>query len=127
MKFFIPTILISCLLSCNKQLKYEDYNEDNFNEVQGLIMSAVPDGDPFNSSSIKNIRYQYNLDQSPPLIGFENIDMFEAQRGYPLIVLVHKEDVSISFYGRVGILDSLNTKEKYFLKKHFQEELEKME
>ncbi|WP_405251785.1 hypothetical protein [Dokdonia sp. Asnod3-C12] len=108
-------------------MKYEDYNEDNFNEVQGLIMSAVPDGDPFNSSSIKNIRYQYNLDKSPPLIGFENINMFEAQRGYPLIVLVHKEDESISFYGRVGILDSLNGKEKSFLKKHFQGELEKME
>ncbi|WP_162533626.1 hypothetical protein [Dokdonia sp. Dokd-P16] len=108
-------------------MKYEDYSEDDFNEVQGLIMSAVPDGDPFNRSSVKNTRYQYHLDQTPPLIGFENIDMFEAQRGYPLIVLVHKEDVSISFYGRVGILDSLNTREKSFLKKHFQEELEKME
>lgn len=127
MKFFVPIILISCLFSCNRQLKYEDYNEDEFNEVQGLIMSAVPDGDPFNSSSVKNIRYQYYLDQSPPLVGFENISMFEAQRGYPLIVLVHKEDESISFYGRVGILDSLNASEQSFLKRHFQKELKKME
>ena len=75
------------------------------------------------NSSVKNIRYQYYLNQSPPLIGFENIDMFEAQRGYPLIVLVHKENPDISFYGRVGILDTLNTKVSTILKNHFQEML----
>ena len=59
MRFFVPIILISCLFSCNRQLKYEDYNEDEFdefNEVQGLIVSAVPDSDPFNSSSVKKYK-----------------------------------------------------------------------
>ena len=123
MKFYVTIILIVCLFSCKKQYQYDDYDEDDFIEVQGIITSAVPDGDPFNNSSVKNIRYQYYLDQSPPLIGFENIDMFEAQRGYPLIVLVHKENPDISFYGRVGILDTLNTKVSTILKNHFQEML----
>ena len=52
--------------------------------------------------------------------------MFEAKNGYPLIVLVHKDDENISFYGRVGILENLNNKEKAFLKNHFQNEMNKI-
>ena len=52
--------------------------------------------------------------------------MFEAKNGYPLIVLVHKDDENISFYGRVGILENINDKEKAFLNKHFQKEMNKI-
>ena len=52
--------------------------------------------------------------------------MFEALNGYPLIVLVHKSDEKISFYGRVGILEKLSETEKEYLKKHFQEQMGKL-
>lgn len=126
MKFYISLPIIILLISCNKEVRYKDFDKSDFNQVQGLIISAVPDSYPFNSHTVKNIRYKYQLDRNPPRIGFENIDMFEAQRGYPLIVLVHKSNPEISFYGRVGILDSLNEIESAILKKHFQNEIEKL-
>lgn len=52
--------------------------------------------------------------------------MIEAQDGYPLVVLVHKDDENISFYGWVGILENLNDKEQYFLKKHIRKEMENL-
>jgi hypothetical protein len=70
----------------------------------------------------------YFLDRPNPKTGIEkNLDMFEAQDGYPLIVLVHKKNENISFYGRVGILDSLNQKEQEFLSKHIESEIKKLE
>ncbi len=53
-----------------------------------------------------------------------DLDMFEAKTGYPLIVLVHKDDKNISFYGRVGILENLNNKEKEFLSGHIKNQME---
>lgn len=51
--------------------------------------------------------------------------MFEAKQGHPLIVLVHKNDKNISFYGRIGILENLNDQEKQYLTNHIQKEIER--
>ena len=53
-----------------------------------------------------------------------DLEMFEAKTGFPLIVLVHKEDENISFYGRIGILENLNPKEKEFLSGHIKNQME---
>jgi len=52
--------------------------------------------------------------------------LYEIQKGYPLTVFVHKDDEDISFCGPIGIVDNLNEKEQQFLKKHFQEEMDKL-
>jgi hypothetical protein len=120
-------LLTSIFNSCESEKKYSDYNENDFYEVQGIITYANLDDNPFNDSSVKNIGFTYFLDRTSPKTGKENnLDMFEAKNGYPLIVLVHKKNENISFYGRVGILDNLNEKEKEYLKKHFQNEMNKL-
>lgn len=53
-----------------------------------------------------------------------DLKMFEAKTGFPLIVLVHKDNENISFYGRVGILENLNTKEKEFLSEHIKNQMQ---
>ncbi len=121
-------ILISLsfgLSSCESEKRYSDYNESDFYEVQGFIVSASPTSDPFDSPTEKNIRFDYFLDRDNPKSGMENeLEMFEAKTGFPLIVQVHKDDENISFYGRVGILENLNTKEKEFLSRHIKNQME---
>ncbi|MFL1013619.1 hypothetical protein [Flavisericum labens] len=115
------------LLSCKSEKKYSDYDETDFYEVQGIISYANQTSDPFDSTTEKNVSFTYFLDRPNPKTGIENnLEMFEAQNGYPLIVLVHKEDENISFYGRVGILENLNEKEKEFLSKHIEKEMSKL-
>ncbi|SDX51038.1 hypothetical protein SAMN05216556_13818 [Aequorivita viscosa] len=115
------------LFSCESEKKYSDFKESDFYEVQGIINYANPTSDPFDSPTEKNISFTYFIDRPNPKTGIENeLEMFEAKNGYPLIVLVHKDDENISFYGRVGILGNLNEKEKAFLKKHFQNEMNKI-
>ncbi|WP_458627087.1 hypothetical protein [Winogradskyella sp. PC D3.3] len=122
-------ILLSLgLSSCESEKKYSDYNESDFYEVQGIIKYANPTSDPFDLPIVKDISFAYYLDRPNPKIGIEkNLEMFEAQNGYPLIVLVHKDDENISFYGRVGILKNLNQKEKEYLEKHLKSEIAKDE
>ena len=42
-------------------------------------------------------------------------------------ILVHKNNEDISFYGRVGILETLNNKERQFIKKHLEGEIKTLE
>jgi len=126
-KLIILLIFVFGLFSCKSEKKYSDYNETDFYEVQGIINYANPTSDPFDSTMEKNVSFTYFLDRPNPKTGIENnLEMFEAQNGYPLIVLVHKDDENISFYGRVGIVESLNEKEKVFLSKHIESEMAKL-
>ena len=116
------------LSSCKSEKRYSDYIESDFYEVQGFIESAISTSDPFDSPTEKNIRFKYFLDRDNPKLGIENnLEMFEAKTGFPLIVLVHKNNENISFYGRVGILENLNKKEKDFLSRHIKNQMELIE
>ncbi|MEN8886167.1 MAG: hypothetical protein ABF246_07235 [Winogradskyella sp.] len=113
------------LASCESEKRYSDYNESDLYEVRGFIESSSPTSDPFDNPTEKNIRFKYFLDRDNPKSGMENdLEMFEAKTGFPLIVLVHKNDENISFYGRVGILENLNSKEKEFLSEHIKNQIE---
>lgn len=94
------------LLSCNTNVKkYEDYDENDFYEVQGIITKTVPSSNSFDSPRNKTIFYDYHLDMGVPLKGSEeNIDLI-LKAGDPIMVLVHKENIEISFYGGFGIID----------------------
>ena len=125
--FFILLIIVIGFTSCQSKTKYSDYNESDFYEVQGIINSANLNDNSFDSPIVKNISFSYFLDRSIPKNGNEkNLEMFEAKKGYPLIVLVHKDNENLSFYGRIGILKTINDKEKAFLKNHFHEKIEKL-
>ncbi|WP_434036413.1 hypothetical protein [Formosa sp. 4Alg 33] len=120
-------ILSFGLLSCEGDKKYSDYNEGDFYQVQGIITSATPTAYPFDLSTVKDIRFTYFLDRQNPITGIEKkLQIHEAQKDYPIIVLVHKDDENISFYGSVGILENLNKKEQEVLSKHFQAQMDKI-
>lgn len=135
MKKTLITLLIFNfgLYACKSEKKYWDYDEADFYEVQGIIKNISLNNNPFDISRIKNVSYTYFLDRSIPISGVEkNIDLSEInsgyyvndiENGYPILIYVHKNDENISFCGPIGILDSLNTREKEFLTNHFQNKM----
>ena len=59
MKNILLILFVLTILSCNSEKRYEDYNEEDFYEVQGIITSANPNNDPFDSPTVKNIYFEY--------------------------------------------------------------------
>ena len=103
-KTLILGIILIFSFSC-KNKEYKDYKAEDFHEVQGIITSVKPTSDPFDGSRMRNISYIYLLEHNPPMEGFEkNIDLY-LDVGQPVIVLVHKEDNKINFYGSNGVID----------------------
>ena len=86
--------------------KYEDYSEGDFYEVQGIITKVAPTSDPFDSPRKRNIFYDYHLEMNPPLKGCEKGIDLVLKPGDPIVVLVHRDDNKINFYGRFGVIDN---------------------
>ncbi len=127
MRYSLFIIFLPLIFSCQSKKSYEDYSEDDFYEVQGIIESAYRTRDPFDGTNVKNITYRYFLDRPTPKHGIEeDLPIINVQEGYPLIVLVHKDDENISFFGTIGVLDSLNEKEKVIMREHIQSEINKL-
>ncbi|PCE64895.1 hypothetical protein [Sediminicola luteus] len=103
-----PTLLlltIGLISSCNSEKTYEDYDEDDFVEVQGIITKCIP-ARTFRAYSGNNIYFLYHLDKEPPLKGKELKSRFIPTEGNPAIILVHKKDSTVAFFGANGIIDS---------------------
>lgn len=95
-------LVIGCGLSSDKQ--YQDYDPDNFIEVQGIITrvfhrSVYPD------KRVTDLRFIYQLDSAAPKQNMERGTPFLLNDGDPAVILVHKDDNDISFFGSRGIID----------------------
>lgn len=124
LRIYLLYIIFIC---CSSEKKYTDYIEDEFYEVQGVIKKAAPTSNPFDLPVVKDISYIYFLDRKNTKTGIEkNLEMFEAKDGLPLIVLVHKDDENISFYGRVGVVKNINPKEEAFLFNFIKNQINQM-
>lgn len=99
--------LFLVLISCKNEKKYKDYKETDFYEVQGTVTNNYETSSPFDSPYNKLIDYCYILKDSTILFGKENEFYLDLNLGQPVVILVHKKDPKISFYGRTGLLDGL--------------------
>ncbi len=114
------------IYSCESEKKYSDYKESDFYEAQGLITSVYQTADPTDLPIVKNITYKYFLSDSIPMIGREeNLELAWAENGIPIVVLVHNSDKNISFYGRYGLKDNLETDEKKYINNYIDKLIEK--
>ena len=92
------------MVSC-KTKKYEDYNERDFVEKQGIVISTKRTSNPIDNEWNKDVTYAYNLDKDTINYGVEkNIDLM-FKLGQPIVILVHKDDEEISFYARRGVIN----------------------
>ena len=91
-------------VSCSDK-RYEDYKEDDFFKVQGVVTKVESNSNPFDASNLKNIEYYYFLDENHYLIGHDN-DISTVKRiGRTIVVLVYKKDKTISFYGYNDVIN----------------------
>ncbi len=88
-------------------MKYEDYDEDDFYPVQGIITKVTPTSNPFDNPHNKVIYFDYNLEKITPLQGSESNINLMLKAGDPIIVLVYKANDEISFFGGFGIIDDV--------------------
>ncbi|RIV43027.1 hypothetical protein [Flagellimonas pelagia] len=103
----VPVFLFSILLmvSCGKPVKkYEDYDEDDFTEVQGIVIK-VDRNYSYLKEDIRNVYYIYNLGKERPDIGYELNCPFLPMEGEPAIILVNRNEKDVTFMARSGIID----------------------
>ena len=93
-------------LCCKGQTKksYEDYDDGDFFEVQGIVVKTKRKTD-FKNVIKSSIYFIYNLDKDTPDVGYEIDSPFMLDEGEPAIILVHKNDKKISFFGARGIVN----------------------
>lgn len=102
--FIIPLLFV--VIGCNDdptKKRYEDYNEEDFIEVQGIVTKVEKKHGYQNL--VVNISYIYNLGQEKPTKGYELGSPFIPIEGGAAIILVHKEDEKVTFFSQSGILD----------------------
>ncbi|NER11807.1 hypothetical protein SAMN06265375_1251 [Muriicola jejuensis] len=92
-------------ISCDTQKKkgFEEYNEEDFIEVQGILTGSFRKTS-FPNRFSSNIYFIYNLHQENPDTGYELDSPYMLDEGVPVIVLVHRDDNNISFFGGTGII-----------------------
>jgi|TARA_E500000318_G_scaffold94771_1_gene94270 hypothetical protein len=93
-------VLLLVFSSCNeaKQLKYEDFDEEDFVLVPGIVTKITRTPIYARGDWYKyNVYYAYNLDSDSVSVGKKmDVDM-AVNEGDGIYVLVHKEDEDISF------------------------------
>ena len=104
-------IIFLIFFSCSKDKKYEDFNENDFYEVQGVITKVYRTPSVFDSSYNMLMDYSYAVNDSIFLNGSEK-EFYKAWSiGQPIVVLVHKNDFNINFYARDGVVSSFSEKQ----------------
>ena len=92
--------MMGCRSSTNdKGLSYADFEPEEFYEVEGRVLSNLLG---FSLSRTRVLKYEYFLDQETPLVGYERNIHTTLKTGDRFIVLVHKQDSTISFFGYVN-------------------------
>lgn len=84
------------------KLNYEDYNPNNFEEVVATITRTSLGGNPTDFPRKINIEYKYSTkSNSEFMTGTEKNLRLKLDVGDSIVVLVHKLDESVSFFGYI--------------------------
>ena len=117
MRTFLIISLIILFLGCKEQStkSYEDYNEEDFVEVQGLIIKVKKE---FAYQNRKvDVTYIYDLEKDKPTIGHEWNSPFIPMAGQPNVIMVHKYEDNVSFLGVNTYVEDENDLVKKYLEK----------
>ena len=96
----VSLLILGCRSSTNdKGLSYADFEPEEFYEVEGRVLSNLLG---FSLPRNRVLNYEYFLDQETPLVGYERNIHTTLKPGERFVVLVHKQDSTISFFGYVN-------------------------
>ena len=104
-------IIFLIFFSCSKEKRYEDFNENDFYEVQGVITKVYQTPSVFDSAYNMLMDYSYVVNDTIFLNGSEKEFYKVWSIWQPIVVLVHKNDSNINFYARDGVVSSFSEKQ----------------
>ncbi|MDO6854122.1 hypothetical protein Q4599_11075 [Cellulophaga lytica] len=117
MRKFLIISLILLFQGCKEQSikSYENYNEEDFVEVQGLIIKVEKE---FAYQNRKvDVTYIYDLEKDKPTVGHEKNTPFIPMVGQPKVILVHKYENNVTFLGGNTYVEDENDLIKKYLEK----------
>jgi len=124
MRNFLIISLIVLFHGCREKStkNFEDYNEEDFVEVQGLIIKVEKE---FAYQNRKvDVTYIYDLEKDYPTIGYEKDSPFIPMVGEPRAIMVHKYEDNVSFLGINTYVEDENDLIKKYLEKSDRFEVE---
>lgn len=104
--FYTVGSLLVLSISCRSK-SFEEYHESEFYKTQGIIVSANVTSTILDNPFMKEIEYEYFINDSLILTNTEDLLYMDLEEGIPIEVLVNKENQAISFYWRNGFTDSI--------------------
>ena len=120
MKKLLIISLIILFQGCKEKStkNFEDYNEEDFVEVQGIIIKVETE---FSYQNRKvDVTYIYDLEKDNPTIGNEKNSPFILMVGQPRVIMVHKYEDNVSFLGINTYVEDENDLIKKYLEKSDQ-------
>lgn len=124
--FSVLCVLLFLGFSC-KEKSFEEYNENEFYQVQGVIISSKMTSSIADSPFMKEIKYEYFINDSLLLENSEDFSFMDMEKGIPIEVLVHKEDPNISFYWRNGFSDNITPYQTQYVKEKLERAMSEIE
>lgn len=109
---FLSVLSISC-----REKSFEEYDESEFYKSQGIIVSAYQTKTILDDPFMKEIKYEYFVNDSIILEDSEDFSFMDMTRGVPIEVLVHKKNPEISFYWRNGLSENVTTYQIDYIRK----------
>ncbi len=112
---YLFSFLFFNVISCREK-SFEEYNENDFYKAQGIIVSAKMTSTILDSPFMKEIEFEYFINDSLILKKSEDLSFMDLEKGIPIEVLVHKENQEVSFYWRNGLTDSITPFQVQYVK-----------
>lgn len=124
-KRLLLCILAISLNSCREK-SFGEFEESEFYKSQGIIVSAKRTKSILDDPFVKEIKYEYFVNDSTILEDSEDFSFVDRTKGVPVEVLVHKKDPEISFYWRNGISDNATAFQLEYSRKKMDSVLSKI-
>jgi hypothetical protein len=104
------------MFSCREK-SFEEYDESEFYKAQGIIVSSKMTETILDDPFMKEIKYEYFVNDSLILEDSEDFSFVDMTRGVPIEVLVHKENPDVSFYWKNGFSENATPYQLEYIQK----------
>lgn len=106
---YITLLFIFLFCSCNWEQKknnpYENFNENDYYKVQGIVVNVSSNFNYVDKFSKRDIKFIYHLELTKPLFSVEKNSVLFFDPGDPVVVMLRKKDSTDPFIAHRGIFD----------------------
>lgn len=122
LKCFTCVLILVFLFSCAEK-KYEDYDENDFYEVNGVVTNVSLRPNAFGDNQNHYVSYDYFVNDSVFYTGYSRdsyLSILNRGIGGAVIVKVYKKNPRVNFFWKEGILNNLSIERARILQNHIK-------